>query len=398
MDILYVSTALSESLNSKLLKELELTDGQQDQKFHRLMIKGLEENGQNVETISSLATIKNSNKKIKFPKSEELIGNVKYNYINYVNIPVIRNINTFVQTFLFIKRWKKNHLNGVILCEQRFSMLLACIIAKKIYGIKCYGVVTDLPIYHISSQSLKGIKKILIKFYNIFRMKTTAECTGFILLTNQMNNIINKKGKPNIVIEGFADAKMRTVNNSLDNKFEKKVCHYAGKISEVYGLKMLVNAFIKANVENSELHIFGDGPYVNELKKVCKEHSNIKYFGFKPNEIIVENQMKATLLVNPRFTNYEYTKYSFPSKMMEYMASGTPLLTTALPGIPKEYFNKIYVLSEENEEALSEQLRLLLNQPKEKLHEMGVRAKKFILENKNNYIQSKKIIKMLGKS
>ena len=36
---------------------------------------------------------------------------------------------------------------------------------------------------------------------------------------------------------------------------------------------------------------------------------------------IVKEEKKSTLLVNPRFTNEEYTKYSFPSKNMEYMAS-----------------------------------------------------------------------------
>ena len=54
MDILYVSTLLSEELNSKTLNELKFTDGQQDQKFHRLFVEGLVENGCNVETISSL--------------------------------------------------------------------------------------------------------------------------------------------------------------------------------------------------------------------------------------------------------------------------------------------------------------------------------------------------------
>ena len=57
----------------------------------------------------------------------------------------------------------------------------------------------------------------------------------------------------------------------------------------------------------------------------------------------VAEELKATLLVNPRPTTEEFTIYSFPSKNMEYMASGTPLLTTKLPGMPEEYHQ--YVLA-----------------------------------------------------
>ena len=38
--------------------------------------------------------------------------------------------------------------------------------------------------------------------------------------------------------------------------------------------------------------------------------------------------------VNPRQNNEEFTKYSFPSKTMEYLASGVPVVAYKLDGIP----------------------------------------------------------------
>ena len=157
---------------------------------------------------------------------------------------------------------------------------------------------------------------------------------------------------------------------------------------------MLVEAFITANLSEAELHIYGSGDYEEELKIICQHHPNVKYFGVVPNDIVVQEQLKATLLVNPRPTNEEYTKYSFPSKNMEYMVSGTPVLTTRLPGMPEEYEQYVYLIEDESVEGLEQALKTILAKPAEELHQKGMEAKEFVLQNKNNVVQARKVIEM----
>lgn len=88
--------------------------------------------------------------------------------------------------------------------------------------------------------------------------------------------------------------------------------------------------------------------FEDELKNICKRHSNIKYFGVIPNDYVVNKELKATILINPRPTNEEYTKYSFSSKNMEYMVFGTPVLTTKLSGMPEEYYPYVYLFKDES--------------------------------------------------
>ena len=107
--------------------------------------------------------------------------------------------------------------------------------------------------------------------------------------------------------------------------------------------------------------------------------------------------MKVTLLINPRPTNEEYTKYSFPSKNMEYMVSGTPILTTKLPGMPKEYYKHVYLIEEENVDGLKNILIDILNKPVEELYKFGNGAKEFVLNKKSNIMQAKKIINMIDR-
>ena len=82
---------------------------------------------------------------------------------------------------------------------------------------------------------------------------------------------------------------------------------------------------------------------------------------------------------------------------MEYMLSGTPLLTTKLPGMPKEYYPYVYLIEDENENVLSRQLIDILSTKQEILDEKGKNAQQFVLRKKNNVIQTKKIIDMVEK-
>jgi glycosyltransferase involved in cell wall biosynthesis len=113
------------------------------------------------------------------------------------------------------------------------------------------------------------------------------------------------------------------------------------------------------------------------------------------NSQIVEKEQEATLLVNPRPTHEEFVKYSFPSKTMEYMASGTPVLTTILPGMPKEYHPYVFLLEDESAEGICRKLKEVMSLSDEDLFRKGSEARKFVLEQKNNVIQGKKILDML---
>ena len=121
--------------------------------------------------------------------------------------------------------------------------------------------------------------------------------------------------------------------------------------------------------------------------KYTKKDSRIQYMGVAPNAEVVAAELDASLLVNPRPTHEEFTKYSFPSKNIEYMASGTPLLTTKLPGMPKEYYPSV--------EGYAKALESVLAQSDEELYVFGEKAKDFVLEKKNSFEQAKRVIELI---
>ncbi|MFR1707968.1 MAG: glycosyltransferase [Clostridium sp.] len=388
MKFLYVSCLCSESKYRELFKDAKIKPGQQVQKYHRLLSEGLIANGVHVKVLSALPITRTISKDIFINEDNEEVNKIYYNYIPIINIPVVKNILIFIYSFIYTMIECCKEQKNVVMCDVlNVSVSAGALLAAQILNRNSIGIVTDLPIFLSNKKNLKV--KINNSFINMFK--------SYIFLTDEMNKVINKKNKPYTVIEGQVDIKMANLENNIKDKYEKKICMYTGGLQKIYGIKYLVEGFIRAKIDNSELHIFGNGDYEDELIEICRQHQNIKYFGVAMNNYVVKEQIKATLLINPRPTEEEYTKYSFPSKNMEYMVSGTPTLTTKLPGMPKEYNDYVYLIDDVSSKGIEESLKSILSYSKEVLHSKGIMAKRFVLEEKNNIVQTRKILDMIQK-
>ena len=384
MKIVYASCLISDRAYKELFSRQSNKPGQQVQKYHRLLAEGFVKNGIGVETVSAPPIARGNYTKRFYRRKKETENGLEYNYLSVVNVRVLKNIFTFLGSFIKVISIVIKNRESIVICDVlNISVSAGALLAAKIAGRKSVGIVTDIPEMQQVSK-----KKVSLRINN----RILYGFSSYVFLTEQMNEKVNLKKRPYVVVEGHADIGMRDIENKLEDKQEKKVCLYAGSVCEIYGVKKLVEAFIKCDDKNAELHIYGPGDYTEELKKVCKEHSGIYYFGIVENDTVVAEQLKATLLINPRPSNEEFAKYSFPSKNMEYMASGTPALTARLPGMPKEYEDYVYIFTEETTDGLARSLKSILNKSKEELHQKGMAAKGFVLENKNNVSQAKKII------
>ena len=106
--------------------------------------------------------------------------------------------------------------------------------------------------------------------------------------------------------------------------------------------------------------------------------------GVLPQQAVFEKMKEASLLVNPRPSTLELTKYSCPSKTFEYMASGTPVLMAKLPGIPEEYHPYLYFFEREDEEGFVEAFERLLHLDRQELVDKGKAAAEFLVANKGS--------------
>ena len=384
MHIIYAVTTCSDRVYQQLFDKVKTKPAFQSQKYHRLLIEGLAA-GANVDVVANPPVNRSvlSENIVKLPREEE--GGACYRYIPAIRNPIVKaaavGLGTFFQTLFLIRRDSAVIVDGL----NRVTALSA-MLAARLRGKPCVGIVTDLPDMLGGSSFSKKLANFVIR-----------HCTHYVLLTEAMNDYLNKAGKPYVILEGHADITMADRVPSMDRKSKPRICFYAGGVSRQYGLANLVEGFRKADLPDAQLHIYGPGDYVKELQQIAVEDERVFYGGMLLNSQIVEKEQEATLLVNPRPTGEEYVKYSFPSKTMEYMASGTPVLTTVLPGMPKEYHPYVYLLEDETSDGIAKMLKEVLCHSDEELFRKGNEARAFVLERKNNVIQARKILEMLEK-
>jgi glycosyltransferase involved in cell wall biosynthesis len=158
----------------------------------------------------------------------------------------------------------------------------------------------------------------------------------------------------------------------------------------------LLDAFEKITDLEYRLWICGEGELRKEIIKRSRRDPRIIYYGQIPRERVLQLQREATVLVNPRTSEGEFTKYSFPSKTMEYLASGTPSIIHKLPGIPDEYFKFCFVPEEENSNGLYNMIVKVCEMESSELEIFGRKAQDFILKFKNPSYQCGKILLMLN--
>lgn len=396
MGILYLSALSSSKLIDELYNNNKKDPGFAVQKFNRLLAGGLVKNEEEVTVLSAPPVGRHNSSKLFWHRGQELEGDITYHYLNFINLPGLRQLcltlGTFCRTLLWtISKPKKER---AVVCDVlNACMGAAAILACKITGAQTIGVMTDMPGLMVRFETNQKIPLTTRMATSLIKW-CFRNYDKFVFLTEAMN-VVNEYSRPYIVMEGMSDGTMVEHNKSFEHK-EVRTIMYAGGLHERYGLKKLTEAFMTLPQKNIRLKLFGTGPFVDELeKKYCKEDKRVMYMGVVPNSEVVEAELEASLLVNPRPTHEEFTKYSFPSKNIEYMASGTPLLTTKLPGMPKKYYPYVFLIEDETTEGYSKALAEALNKTDEELFEYGAKAKGFVLDKKNSCEQAHRVIKLI---
>lgn len=400
MNVIYLSSCCSNQKFAELREKGITRKLPQAQKYHCLLMEGIADciDG-TLYSISAFPVNRQWTKQVRFPAEEETVGKICFFYDAFLNMNLFRQHTRKKAAMRRIRKLYAMDHDCIIICDVlNQSLANAARACGKKYGIPVLGIVTDVP-GHTSGarrKTLSFVNRMISRYGEKQAIKNLNKYDAYLLLTEAMNPVVNTKGKPYIVIEGHSDAKMAEVPNTLAKKASPKIAMYAGGIHKEFGIARMVNAFLKGAFEDWELHIYGDGNYQNELKAVAASNPSVKYFGTAPNELIVQKQLEATLLLNPRLTDAEYVKYSFPSKTMECMASGTPLLTTRLPGMPKEYYSYVYFFESETEEGMLQAFREVTAHSPEELCAFGSRAKTFVMSEKTNTVQAKKLMDFIA--
>lgn len=377
-------------------------------KFQNNLIEGfILNNIKNLDILSApfIGTYPRDYKSMYFyGKTSSTKKNIPITYIPFNNLWGYRNISRANNLKNEIKKFSENDFKDkvIVVYSPHTPYMKAASYAKKLDpSIHICLIVPDLPHY----MNLKKNKTILYKFFKKIDIKQfeslLVNIDSFVLLTEKMKDKLDIGKRDYIVIEGIVNPREGSISNNELSAFSdiKKVkLVYTGTLNQSFGILNLLYAFHGINNPNLELIICGKGDSENEVINFSEKDKRIKYLGQINNEEVLKIQNSATILINPRQNNEEYTKYSFPSKNMEYLLTGRPVIAYKLDGIPTEYDQFFFYVPNNSIESLKETIERVSSLSDSMLYEFGKNAKNFVLKNKNTAITGNKILTMISES
>ncbi len=359
--------------------------------FQKALIEGFKQHENlnlTVVNISPIGSYPINYKKIKIDREEWCGNNIQ---IGYINLPYIKHIDQEKRLIGEIERLIQEvgdeelyiiayhtyepFLNAIISIQKKHPTVKSCLIVTD-----CVPGREDMDKY-MTRRAVKAGNRIV---------KDVQHIDSFVLLTKHMENALEINGKPHIIMECVCNT---TQNISSRNVQNLNRCLYTGTLDTEFGICEMVDCF--SELENSELWICGKGNAQEYVENIAKSHHNIKYFGFLDAMAVQELRNNCDFLINPRKPSGTYTKYSFPSKTAEYMVSGKPVIMYKLEGIPDEYDAYLNYLNGTEISDIRNELKAIFASDYEVLCRKAINGRQFILENKNAFKQTTRIIDLL---
>ncbi len=364
--------------------------------YQRAFIEGLRQNLNTDETLSIVNSLPVGVFPIKY-KKPIIKGFARADgsrELGSINLPYIKQKQRERGALKAILKWAALNAKNrtVLLYTLYLPYMRAVAAAKRQYpDLRAAVIVTDLPNELGIASGRRGLLKKAEYIMGDERFSLCSAFDGFVLLTASMADPLKlTEGQKRVVIEGLIQKDEERPRAELPKRF---TVLYTGTLNRELGVGELIEAF--ETMPEYELWLCGTGDMIDEAQQASKRCENIKCFGFVPHDEALQMQSKASVLVNPRTSGGVYTLYSFPSKTLEYLRAGKPVLCRKLDGIPDEYDEYLCYIRDDGAEGIRRAVKELAGLVPNELNLRGEKGRRFALEKKNPIAQTARAVDML---
>lgn len=346
MNVIFLTSATSEQTFNEICKDSRVLPNPSNQNFYHKVIKAVSMH-ENVDVVSlppyargiALATQKQDDDDRVPYRYVQVQNNLLYKFF-FEKKAVVKLASDVIDLY----RRKEVVL---VVDPLRRNLLRAALKLKLKYAVPVVGVLTDNP-YNLTNFSEKQAKSII---------KRVQKLDGFLSLTRQLLASYNVDEKPNYIFEGIVED-IRTYRKEPLGEY----CAFAGSLYERYGVKNLVDAFDKVNAKIN-LVILGNGPLKNYIINKGQNDPRILYLSQMSKEKTYAIEQHAICNFNPRPLNPLIDEQSVPSKMLEYLASGQPTISTKHPLLYDLFKNDVFWIEGNTTDDIVTALKKFLETP-----------------------------------
>lgn len=312
--------------------------------------------------------------------------------MGFLNVLILKHVSRFFSCMSQGMRFLRVSRPDVVLVHGVHTpFLLFARLLKHALNVQICVVMTDPPgvlreVDGRATRILKRLDRSLVK-------SLASGFDGAICLTPELATDFAPQ-VPSLTLEGFANAELTVLRSELTTGRTEMDIAYAGGIYAEYGVRTLVHAFRSIKDPNARLHLYGRGPLDGWVARQSEIDQRIRHHGLVAHGELMQTLAQASILVNPRPTGQGFVRYSFPSKLLEYMALGVPVVTTRLPGVPGEYFQYVQITDDDSPRALLNALESV-QADYAGAAERARRGQEYVTQEKSVPSQGKRIAKFL---
>ena len=377
MKIIYVTTAMEESDYNAFVTQWSVALNPTNQTFNLKLIKALAENNQ-VEVISIRPFSRTHCQIYYLDRALTKDKNINWHYLGIPRYKIFKYPACKAQTVDMLKTMDLK--DTVVLTETINPIALHVANAiKDAYKLPIVGIVTDSP------SNIKNTTKDFSR--RIFKMSQRFD--GYLALTSGLNTVFNPDNKPNLVFEGIVNDELpRQIANEFGNYI-----FFAGSLQDEYGVYSLIEAFKKIERKDLRLLICGFHADNKKLTKAIERDTRIVNLGIIANKKAIQLEMNALINIDPRPFSEDLDRFSIPSKTLEYMAMGRPVISVKNSALKEKFPQELIWLDGANESDLVHGMKEVLKMSEVEREELGRKAKNrvlqlYSLEALSNNIQS----------
>ena len=306
-----------------------------------------------------------------------LPGEITGNLVGYWNLPFLRKFSLIARYRKETRRLIDTHgyPDAVIIYNPYPHNIVTGLWAQSLLGIPMICIVADPPLRGESSY--------------FKRISHSAGCVFLPWLSYKKWH-----QTPKLHLDGGIE-KIKSFY-PLFRSTEKVSILYTGLISKANGIELLLRGFQLLKNKDTELWLCGKC-FDQKISDAIVNDSRIKYFGVVSEKKLEELSMKTKLFVNPRLSNIPKNHEEFPSKILEYLSYGKPIITTKTDGISPEYKDVLVFLEKETPECMANTIDDVLQWNDNLLENYYNRVCGFVKNEKLWSLQAEKLLDWISR-
>lgn len=310
-------------------------------------------------------------------------------------IPISTNKNRLYR--FFVKVWsalkKALKIKADIYHIHDPELIIMAVILRLLGKKVVYDVHENVPMQILSKDYLGNVfvRKIVSKLFNVFEKFNSRFMTAIVA------------ARPDIS-ERFSEKKVTVVRNlpvltsidkikPVDEDVKKETVIYAGMLTEIRGIKELIEAvgYLEGEVE---LWLFGkwdDSAFHNKCKKL-HGYKYVKEMGFIPQDDVYAYMKKASIGVVNFWPVPNHIR-TLPNKPFEYMACSIPMVMSDFK-YWKDIFNGCYLpVNPKDPKEICQSIKYLIEN-KESAKRIGLKGRELVESEYSWEAEKNKLFKL----